>query len=666
MFVMNCERKYATRCRFVLQYCLCFSFAVTFVLCAPVVAPRSRTSSLNGSIKNYRAARIKSVLARTSSSTTRLTTLERRRAKPPHFGGYARVLLRKSATRIPRPRVNIESRRNNGVLSATKGDASDSSSAARYEDDNDEEVVRTKTLNGPMIMKRRGRSVSFIVPRKRKLQPLEVGTIPTNVPVLNTSLSIVRHPAFSNGELFCHIKGVCRLGNGRYMLPAWMSQYSEKIAGCGMTNVLYVMHEGESRNLTDVMEDGTPRRVIHLIGFPRETVNVSDEFRNVDILGGDPPRSNWDELVADLTPRILLGDMFLRSDAYNKTVASTCYKEDGVKCDIKEIYPDTLNVSLLVDVGISAVKEHKWTKGVIRLLRNGFEGSLLVTDLADIYGFRFRNQASCFRSILTTNATLASFNATHTMKPDNFMYRANAISREPVINLRKMDGRRCDLKVILLDRVEQGKIYGLNTLKQAISMLNVRLTKRFPTASVQSEAVYFQNISFHEQISVLQEADIAVAAHSEVIANMLFLRPSATFFEILPFGIPPDYRTLADAYDLRYFQVDAQPDSDMFRRCIIHYNDGIDDERKMLLNTWNNEVDKYFVGKTRNGTVDRQAFYLPIDGKDESMGELRNIRRCATLQRVTANVKHLAIAVFKVAMEKCGIRSETAHKQVFF
>ncbi len=450
------------------------------------------------------------------------------------------------------------------------------------------------------------------------------------------------------------------------MLPAWMKRHSDKIASCGMTNVLYVMHEGESRNLSDVKEDGTLRRVIHLRGFPRDNVNVSDEFRYMDILGGDPPRSEWKKLVEDLTPRILLADMFLRTDAYNTTTTRTCYKKNGAQCNTTDMYPPALNVSLLVDVGISAVKDHKWPKGVIRLLRNGFEGSLLVTDLADIYGFRFRNQASCFRSILTTNATLASFNATRAMAADNFMYRANAISREPVLNLAKMDGRRCDLKVLILDRVEQGKIYGLKTLQRAITMLNLRLSKRFPTASVQSEAVYFQNISFHEQISVMQEADIAVAAHSEVNANIPFLRPNASFFEILPFGLSPEYRTLADAYDVRYFHVNAMPDTDMFQRCIVHFNDGIDEERDFLLHTWSAEVSKNNARRKQNFTDDEHSFHLPGDGELESMGELRNIRKCAALQRVSANTKHLATAIFKVAMEKCGIHSETAHKQVFF
>lgn len=509
---------------------------------------------------------------------------------------------------------------------------------------------------------------------KQQKAPLASNIIETNVTALNSSISVVEHKAFRNGELFCYIRGVCRLGDGKYMLPAWMKQHNDTLARCGLNNIMYVLH---SRNDG---RGGRPKLVLK--GFPRPKLNVSDEFRDIDVIGATAPRPEQPNLVADLTPSIQLADIFMRPHVYGRTISARCLEEhkNSGCANANSLFPGTFNASMLVDVGLSAVKDHLWPKGVIRLLRNGFDGSLQVIDLQDVYGWRFRNHASCFRSLLVTNATVPAFAAaakprtirnasvhhTSVIRADNFMYRANGLSRVPVLELSRMGRARCDLKVLLMDRVGQGRILDINVLTKALAILNVRLAQSFPSASILAEAVYFQNISFHEQVRVMQESDIVVASHSDLNANLPFLRPRAHFFEILPFGIRPDlYRSLAQAYNVRYRYLHATPDSEMFKLCVNHYNNDITDEVDFLLARWNTAANKFIKATNLNASAPTY-FYLSEDQEDESYGELRNVKGCAMMQRVTANVKHLAESVFRAAMTKCGIRSAYAQKAVFF
>lgn len=222
---------------------------------------------------------------------------------------------------------------------------------------------------------------------------------------------------------------------------------------------------------------------------------------------------------------------------------------------------------------------------------------------------------------------------TGAIRRDNFMYRANALSRESVMNLQTSDRRRCDLEMSILDRIEQGRILGLKILKDAFKLLNAKLK-----ASVQAEAVYFQNISFHEQISVMQETDIAIGTNAELNANLPFLRPNATFFEILPFRIHPHfYRTLANAYDVEYRSVSAFRDTEFFERCIEHYNDDIGEWRKLLLAHWRNAAQVFKNKMKKSLTGKWKGFYLPEDGSNErtaSQETFAGARNCSDYRQM--------------------------------
>ncbi len=490
----------------------------------------------------------------------------------------------------------------------------------------------------------------------RETRPSDKHTIVTNISALNSSLTVLEHKFFTNGERFCYIQGVCRVGDGTYLLPAWMEKLSGKITQCGVTNIIYSIHNAASIS-------GKPTMVFKEL--PRANINISDAYRDVDIIGGEAPRAEQHLLISDLTPLILLADMFMRPSAYKNSIKESCFAESGA-CNRSKIYPMGLNPALLVDSAVSEVKDFMWPKGVIRLLRNGFGGSLQITDLHDIYGWRFRSHASCFRSLLVTNATVSNFKPS-TMPPDNFMFLANSLSRTPITKLMQPDRRRCDLKVLILNRFRKGNILGADLLEKALSVLNKALFREYPNASVQAETIYFQNSSFHEQVAVMQEADIVVAAHSESNANLAFLRPGTSFLELLPFGVKPDsFRSIARAYDVDYRYVHAQPDTELFSRCMIHFNTEAKEQRDVLMWNWNAAA-KIFLNTTNNQRRNEQSMYfLPEEGEEnEQYSDLRNIKDCANLQRISVNIKDLAKTVMKAAFSRCGIRGEGKQKAVF-
>jgi hypothetical protein len=75
------------------------------------------------------------------------------------------------------------------------------------------------------------------------------------------------------------------------------------------------------------------------------------------------------------------------------------------------------------------------------------------------------------------------------------------------------------------------------------------------------ETVFFEDLSFEQQVTLLQQTAVLVGVHGANLTNMLFLAPQATVVEIMnqdPEGINLCYYHLAASLDLRYYSVPAR------------------------------------------------------------------------------------------------------------
>lgn len=484
-------------------------------------------------------------------------------------------------------------------------------------------------------------------------------TVDTNTTAIDSSIAVLKHRAMGTEQLFCRIRGICRVGDGHYLLPVWMKEYSSHIARCGLSKVLYTIDSAMSADSRPVMQ---------LKGYPRSTLSISDALRDVDVLGGEPPAAENELLIADLTSRMLLSDVFLRPAAYKEMISASCATQNEKPCACTAIYPQEFHPTLLVDSRVSETKDHLWPKGLIRLLRNGFEGSLQVTDVQDLYGWRFRTKATCFRSLLVTNASLADFRPS-TLLPDNLLFTANSLSRVSVIHKDTPVSQSCVVKVLILNRRNSGLIVADDLLRNEISTIGSAMKKQYPNITVQAETAFLEESSFHEQVAVMQEANIVVSSHGSGNANIAFLRPRALFLELLPFGIQPrTFQRLATAYNVNYESVTAWPDDEMFTECIKHFNTDRNEERQRLLREWETASHAFKErAKTSNASI-ASAFSLPDEMQTGRKPALHNIRTCANYQRISVNAKSVARDVISSVLTQCGVNSleqrDTASVQI--
>lgn len=472
----------------------------------------------------------------------------------------------------------------------------------------------------------------------------------TTILPMESSLSIVSHEQLSEQHKICRIKGICRVGDGTILLPTWMKEYSGHMEKCGFSDVSYSMVESKSE-LGD--------KFIALRGV-KNFITLKDDYRDYDIVGNEVPKGGKHELAYDITPTILMMDMFKRADAYRDVTKKLCVTKEGTACPPETTEKSPLfNPVLLIDSRISETKDYMWPKSLLRLVRNSLRGNLTIVELKELYEWKVRSQAACFRSIISTNMQTSDL-APEALLPNNIFFSINGLNRKSAERPPHAP-TACNVKVLILNRYGKRFIEGGSELTSSILSFGQQLSKVDHGVLIEPEVVFFENSSFHEQVSVMQETSVVVASHGENNANFMFLRPNTRIFEVLPFGFASDiYRNLSAAYGAIYAVVRSQPDIDLFSACVRHFNPDAKQEREKFLEKWKT-VAKEFREETIQKNANVDSDYVVTDdevGTNGTVPSLTSIRPCTSYQRISFDINDLARKVVMAGARQCHVQGD--------
>lgn len=467
------------------------------------------------------------------------------------------------------------------------------------------------------------------------------------VRVMKSSVTIISHTSFPKESQFCQLKGVCRLGDGTLLVPTWMKKHAGKISSCGIKRVEYSLIPASG-------PDGTYMSIHGL----QPAIRLNDEFRDFDVVGVESPTAEKDRLIYDVTPSLLLFDMFQRPVEYRNITEAIVFSQEGSPWKLQDISSGGIRPMMLVDSRISDTKDFLWPKSLLRLLRNSMKGNLTLFDLRQVYQWKIRSRASCFRSIITTNVRTQDI-PPHALLPSNVFFSANTLNRQSVGRPEHAIGP-CIIKVLILNRYGKRYIEGTDLLTSSITSFAKLVSKMDSTVTIEPEVVFFEHSSFHEQVSIMQEASVVVASHGDGNANFAFLRPKAHIFEILPFGFSSDlFQNLSRAYGGKYESLRSQPDEEVFKACVRHFNADKTRGTEAFLGRWGQEVNAFRTETIRQGQNVEWRYELDGDAASSlPQSKLRRLRQCASYQRISVDVKHLARKVVVAGARQCHVQGD--------
>lgn len=461
---------------------------------------------------------------------------------------------------------------------------------------------------------------------------------------------IRRHRSFAHNQSFCRIWNVCRVGDGSLIMPSWMKEHNQDIETCGFSEVSYAFD-------SDV---GNSSIAIRRSDGSMSNVTLQDDYRHMDVVGVHLPRGRRDLLAHDLTPSILMMGMF-SSSIQPEQSSLTCFSKDPESCSMYRSVmarESTFNPLMLIDSQISDTKEYLWPKSLIRLLRNSMLGRLKIVDVKEVYGWRVRSTASCFRSMISTKIETGDVPPDAFRDNDNFFVR-NHLSRNITGRPSEKSTEPCISKVLILNRRGRRFMIGIDYLIRALMALGKKLTEIDSLTRIEAEEVFFENCSFHEQVSIIQESNVVIASHGDANANFMFLRPQTKVFEIMPYGYASDlYKNISNAYGARYELIRSQADVEVFAACVRHFNAEENASVNEYMSGWEDTARQFWNESMRQRANIASDYEIPEMERLKNAVDLKNLRECASYQRISVDIKDLARKIALEVAYQCHVTGD--------
>lgn len=166
-----------------------------------------------------------------------------------------------------------------------------------------------------------------------------------------------------------------------------------------------------------------------------------------------------------------------------------------------------------------------------------------------------------------------------------------------------------------------------------------------PRIDLKLSVIYFEEMTFPDQVYVMQIADVIIGIHGAGLTNLVFAKADTPVLEIFPFFyFPIRFKMFSYGFNLDYSFLFAEPDPNSYFRCINYRTrNGLrEDIFVIALDTWREAL-----RRRTNATNER-----PLDSSEER----RNIaiRSCARSQRLHVNIPKFSERILSMSKTFCN------------
>lgn len=422
----------------------------------------------------------------------------------------------------------------------------------------------------------------------------------------------------------CRIHNACMEKDGSVLVHPWMKAQERHLRECGVRRIKYMKSEAE--------------------------YNINDVNRGTDLIGVEPSRYHIPHFLTDILPMIYSSELLRPRFTQVSFIKSVCEAPGNRRCN-KEAIQQQLNPSLYAEQRISVMPVSAWVPQLVAMLP-GNPGMHFAVKM-----FSNSTKPLCFRSVVAFNKNRFMMQGSHWFGDENPIFRRNGMTRasaKPVAGAPpNIKVKACKKKVTILNRVGWTKrsefLLGRDIVNVDQVVDQVEQISRFKgneNLDLSVSIEYFENMSFIEQVEVMQKADVLLGVHGAGLGNMLFARQDVPLLEVLPFGYyAGPFNGLAAVLNLEYASTIAEPDTVSFKECIELRADKLarPDIARTGMKIWNEAVKKRKAGDWYSMLAHR--FTSP---------ELVPVKLCARSQRMKVNALETARKLVNMAQVMCG------------
>ncbi|KAA8495380.1 hypothetical protein FVE85_1535 [Porphyridium purpureum] len=137
---------------------------------------------------------------------------------------------------------------------------------------------------------------------------------------------------------------------------------------------------------------------------------------------------------------------------------------------------------------------------------------------------------------------------------------------------------RVERKIVLLDRKNTGNARRVLSDEAASDIMNL-LERQAAQFGFSVERVFFEDLSFREQVDKVRSAALAVGVHGANLVNTFFMRPLTAMIEIFPYGFNHDMYVNGGNAGIKYFKYELRTGAEFpqlaehaSREMCVHHN----------------------------------------------------------------------------------------------
>lgn len=422
----------------------------------------------------------------------------------------------------------------------------------------------------------------------------------------------------------CRIHNSCLRPDGTILVHKWMHSQEEHLRECGVHKLQYMKSESDYK--------------------PKEADG------NIDLFGVRPTRYHIPHFLTDILPMIYSSELLRPKFTKPSDIKSVCEGPGKRRC-LKSTIEEELYPSIFADERIAPMDLMSWVPQLSAMLpgRPYMHFSETMFNKSD--------HPICFRSIVAFNQHKYFREGAQWFGDENPMFSSHGLSRASekanADNPENLKQKGCKRKITILNRVGWVK-RGDYTLGRDVANVEqvvdqIEQISRFKgneNLDLSVSIEYFENMSFPEQVAVMQSTDVFLGVHGAGLANIFFARRDVPVLEVLPFAYyAGPFNSLAHALYLDYSNMIAEPDTINFKECLEMRAKKLKDQDvvKSGMKLWNDAVHK------RNGG----QWYSLLTHKF-TQPELVPMKLCARSQRLRVNAIETGRKLVEMAQSTCG------------
>lgn len=477
-----------------------------------------------------------------------------------------------------------------------------------------DESIRSDRL-GKVSSEDAERSVDEYQEKHRKLNPFRG----------NLGFSLEMHWTETNpSNKVCRIHNACVQSDGGLLVHNWMKAHETHLYQCGVRKIRFMKNAAE--------------------------FDTEDSYSGIDLFGIQPARFHIPHFLTDVMPMLYASELLRPKFTKPSQILSVCEVEGRHKC-LSGTIKNPLFAGLYADSRVSQMPMSSWVPRFVSMIPESpylvFPGSMFA-----------RGKPRCFRSVIAYNAGSYIRRGRQWYGEDNPFFTSNGLSRRSVMRGRfnfetKKYPGRCKANITILNRMgwlKRGKsLMGrdITNVEKLVTTMEKKLKQwRYKNLDASINVAYFDNSTFDEQVSTVQNADVLLGVHGAGLGNLIFARLDTPFVEVMPFGYTAGpFDRVAMALNLKYSMIISEPDTINFLECLRAKADALRAPHVFAKGQflWATAVK----AREKNGTM------TVLKTENFRTAELTPVKLCARSQRMTINVETTANMLLEMAESTC-------------